>query len=521
MASKYATAPDPDQTGWPKGVPYIIGNEACERFSFYGMKAILFPYLTLLYVASGLAEEAATKHAGHDYHLFVAGVYALPMIGAIISDKWIGKYLTIMSLSLVYCAGHAVLAFAEGSLPIMHAGLLLICIGAGGIKSCVSANVGDQFGKSNWPLTKKVFQFFYLSVNFGSFFSNILTPQILRAYGPGWAFGIPGILMFIATIVFWWGRYSFVHIPPKPGGRLGLLDATSGVLLFCGTIGVALFGDVFSLDWMGYLLVAAIGTTTGLGLFFWRQSMQPDDGFLATVILSVTRGVKNARDKLGEDSIEAMKAVFRVMFVFTWVSLFWALFDQHGSTWVQQAGMMDRHLTLPLFGTFELLPAQTQSMNPALVLILIPLLLYGVFPALEKRGVSITPLRRMTVGMFLAALSFVAVALVQRAVDKNPPGTIHVAWQLVPYVIITLAEVLVSATGLEFAYSQAPRRVKSSIMGFWQLTVTFGNKLVAVVLLVGEMKLEKFFWLFSGLMAGAAVLFMIIAIFYKYRDYPQ
>ena len=190
MKSKYLTAPDPHETGWPKGIPYIVGNEACERFSYYGMKAILQVHMTMLFAAQVVGEataeqmEGAELHAQEVVHLFAAGAYAFPMIGAIVADRLLGKYWTIMSLSIVYCLGHFVLAVAENTLGGMYLGLTLIALGTGGIKPCVTAHVGDQFGKSNWGLLPKVFQIFYFSINFGSFFRDAddsLVEQGIRA----------------------------------------------------------------------------------------------------------------------------------------------------------------------------------------------------------------------------------------------------------------------------------------------------------------------------------------------------
>lgn len=217
-----------------------------------------------------------------------------------------------------------------------------------------------------------------------------------------------------------------------------------------------------------------------------------------------------------------MVSVYRILSVFVLVSIFWALFDQHSSTWIRQAGMMDRHIDLG-FTSFTLIPAQTSAMNPIMVLLFIPLLVLGVFPWLERKGVTITPLRRMTVGMVFAALSYVAVAVLQTKVDAaaRAGAPLHIAWQAIPYAILTLGEVLVSATGLEFAYSQAPKRVKSVIMAFWNLTVSLGNFLVAYLAGLGKMPLARFFWLFAGLSAAAGLLFAIRARFYTYRDVPQ
>src|SRR5262249_51277712 len=132
----YRTSPDQDTTGWPPGIPYIVGNEVCERFSYYGMRAILFVHLVALYTAAGAVADDANKQARATMPLFMAGVYALPMIGAIIADRFAGKFRTILYLSLFYCLGHAALSGWENWLPGIYIGLALIAFGSGGIKPC-------------------------------------------------------------------------------------------------------------------------------------------------------------------------------------------------------------------------------------------------------------------------------------------------------------------------------------------------------------------------------------------------
>jgi POT family proton-dependent oligopeptide transporter len=147
------------------------------------MKAILYVYLAALYMQTGMAEKAADDAATAVTHVFVAGVYALPMVGAILADRLLGKYDTILWLSLLYTAGHGMLAISEGELGGTYIGLALIAIGAGGIKPCVSANVGDQFGKANWHRLERVYQAFYFIINFGSFFSTLLIPWMKERGG--------------------------------------------------------------------------------------------------------------------------------------------------------------------------------------------------------------------------------------------------------------------------------------------------------------------------------------------------
>lgn len=536
---------------FPPGIPFIIGNEAAERFSFYGMRAILYVHLVALYLGfqdrSGLDPAqiaAAEARATGVVHLFNAGVYAFPMIGAILADRLVGKYKVIFWVSLVYCAGHAVLAAGDQHALGMYLGLSLIAIGSGGIKPCVSANVGDQFTKETAHLVPKVYQVFYFSINFGSFFSTLLIPWIYDhpalgpRLGPTVAFGIPGLLMGLATFVFWLGRRKFVKVPPRPGGKLGFMDFVSAVLFFL-PLAVFAFGREFlerafggdaAAVWGTIAVVAVVSIGLGLVVFGRRQALQPDAGFLS-VMLHAFRNQRRRRpgmgffevskERYGEEAAEGPPAVLRIMLVFSMVSVFWALFDQHSSTWIKQAGLMDR--TFGLLGwSVVLTPSQIPALNPLMVMIIIPLLSFAVYAPLERRGVSFTPLRRMTVGMFLAAVSFAMAALLQLRIEAAGPGEVGVAWQIAQYWVITTAEVLVSITGLEFAYTQAPRSMKSTIMGFWLLTVTFGNLLVAFLApLEATLELSSFFWLFTALMVGAAVLFAVMAALYRGKTYLQ
>src|SRR5687767_12422484 len=200
----------------PRQVPYIIGNEACERFSFYGMRNILVQFLVssviLAYIPAADREGAAKDV----FHSFVIGVYFFPLLGGWLSDRFFGKYNTVLWFSLIYCAGHACLALFEDNRNGFYTGLFLIALGSGGIKPLVVSFVGDQFDQSNKAKAKIVFDAFYWTINFGSFFASLLMPIFLRQYGAAVAFGIPGLLMFIATVIFWLGRRQYVNVPPAP-----------------------------------------------------------------------------------------------------------------------------------------------------------------------------------------------------------------------------------------------------------------------------------------------------------------
>lgn len=521
MATKYRTVPV-ESKGMPPGIQYIVGNEAAERFSFYGMKTILVVFMTqYLMTATGQSNFMTDTEAREWMHLFVASAYFFPLIGAIVADAFLGKYVTILALSLVYCAGHLCLALID--LPSaaltatleprgwMIAGLFLVALGSGGIKPCVSANVGDQFGRANKHLIEKVFGWFYFAINFGSFFSTLLTPWLLKQYGPGWAFGVPGILMGIATLIFWLGRHQFTHIQPR---------------------GLRYFSETF----------------TGEGL----------------------------------------KAILKLVPLYLFVAVFWSLYDQGGGAWVQQAKQMNLNfmgitwlesqvqainpllilIYIPLFA-YAIYPMMGKVIKlTPLRKILIGFGLCAASFAISAHAQGlideesarfrsvVTPMcaagkvdveatckamvaieHKAAAGELKAAGSDSAGmsnAITTAGVIVQSDGTTlkanwpSVSWQLLAYLVITAAEVLVSITCLEFSYTQAPKQMKSLVMSLYLLSVAMGNFLTAVVnrytmdasgnsTLVGA----EYYWFFTRLMIYATVLFVFVVVFYKPREYLQ
>ena len=478
--SNYRKRPMPTN-GLPPGIPYIIGNEAAERFSFYGMKSILLVFMTTyLMQPDGSPDVFSNKEAEAWNHLFVASAYFFPIIGGLLADAFLGKYLTIIILSMVYCLGHGCLAFMgfTGDTRLwLLGGLALIAIGSGGIKPCVSSHVGDQFSQRNKHLLSRVFGWFYFSINLGAFLSGLLTPFLLEArnstgtlggevypfvefavgskieneviFGPHYAFGLPGILMALATLFFWLGRKDFAHIPPR-------------------------------------------------GIIYFRETF----------------------------SLESLRPIFRLSLIFSFVIMFWALFDQIGTSWQIQARSLNRTLPnwIPVFGGKDMLASQVAAVwNPLFILILIPFFSRIVYPTLSKIC-DLSALKKMSIGFWVMGFSFSIIAVLQHFIDAGYYPS--VGWQILGCFFLTASEVMISITCLEFAYTQAPKTMKSFVMAFFLLTVSLGNFLTSQVKFLllesdgsSKMSAVQEFWFWTILILLTAFAFRFVSRRYKPVEY--
>uniref|UniRef100_A0AAR2JCG7 Solute carrier family 15 member 1 n=1 Tax=Pygocentrus nattereri TaxID=42514 RepID=A0AAR2JCG7_PYGNA len=531
--------------GYPVSIFFIVVNEFCERFSYYGMRAVLVLYFRYFLRWD---DDLATSI----YHAFVALCYLTPILGAIVADSWLGKFKTIIYLSIVYAIGQIVMAVSainditdanrDGTpdnmavhVTLAMIGLILIAFGTGGIKPCVSAFGGDQFADHQTRQRSTFFSVFYLCINAGSLLSTLITP-ILRGQECGihtqqkcypLAFGVPAALMVVSLIVFIAG--SGMYIKAAPQGNI-MLDV-------CNCIGFAIKNR-----------------------FRHRSKRYPKR----------EHWLDWANEKYNKLLIAQIKMVLKVLFLYIPLPMFWTLFDQKGSRWTFQATTMDG-----TFGTLILQPDQMQTVNPILILTLVPIMDRVVYPLIRKCGFNFSPLKRMTVGMFLAAMAFVSAALVQIQIDKTlpvfpsstesqlkivnmassqmevtisphdpivlgsmqvhtscmlthnysqtnsvksctfskmfrfgaaytflipstlnltdncgasvvevediKPNTVHMALQIPQYFLITAGEVVFSVTGLEFSYSQAPSNMKAVLQAGWLFTVAVGNFIVLIV----------------------------------------
>ncbi|KAL7030445.1 hypothetical protein ACKWTF_006659 [Chironomus riparius] len=389
---------------YPYSVFFIISNEFCERFNYYGMRTILALYLTRKLLFS---DDVATIL----YHSFTTLVYFICIIGAIIADSWWGKFNTILWLSLVYVSGSTVLtlgAVENWKMPaktFTFIGLALIAIGSGGIKPCVAAFGGEQF---RMPQQAKqlalFFSLFYFSINAGSLLSTFVTPILREMECLGmdscfpFGFGLPAILMAVSIVIFVAGKFMY-RILPIQGNML--------VKVFkCIGVSSKLFMDYFECNSKCLnCFQEAISTKKK------EKDTNPREHWL-----------EYAEPRFGKKLVMETKILLNVLVLYIPLPIFWALFDQQGSRWTFQATRMDGDL-----GWFTIKPDQMQVINPFLILTFIPLYELLFYPLLSLIGIR-RPLQKITLGGIFAGVAFILSMVVEIAIEPTYPVLPKAGW---------------------------------------------------------------------------------------------
>ncbi|XP_046387929.1 peptide transporter family 1-like isoform X2 [Ischnura elegans] len=362
---------------YPKSVFFIVLNEFCERFSFYGMRTILSLYLrdVLLFT-----DDTATVI----FHTFVMLCYFTPIFGAMIADSFLGKFRTIFYISILYAIGNIVISVGsapvlEGAaIPVTMIALVMIAAGTGGIKPCVAAFGGEQFTlPEQEKQQKQFFSLFYFAINAGSLITTFVTPvlrQDIQCLGKSTcyplAFGIPALLMILSVVVFVCGKTSYRI--RKPDGNIVL--------------------QTFS------VIKHAIGQKIS------NKGVKKD------------HWLDHASDKYDSTVIEDIKGALKVAWLLLPLPVFWALFDQQGSRWTFQSARMNGRI-----GSFTLKPDQMQVVNPLLILFFIPIFESILYPLCAKCNFLQKSIPRIFFGGCLAALAFVLSGIVENQLQATNP----------------------------------------------------------------------------------------------------
>ncbi|XP_023214759.1 solute carrier family 15 member 1-like isoform X6 [Centruroides sculpturatus] len=475
---------------YPKAVFFLVGNEFCERFSYYGLRAVLTLYLT---AELGYEDKTATAV----FHAFTMLCYFTPLFGASLADFLWGKFRTVVVLSCVYALGDVLLSVSSVPhlLPARAfslCGLVAVASGTGGIKPCVSSFGGDQFPPHQEERRRKFFSLFYLAINFGSLVSMLLTP-VLRAdvhcFGRATcfplAFGLPAVLMVVSTVVFVAGRPFYRAAAPSGNGAARVFRCVA----YAVRRRWKSKEEEKRAHWLDYA----------------------DDGYDAKTISDA-------------------KICLRLLPLFLPLPVFWALFDQQGSTWTLQAtkldtSMMEEDFENPKTGEARIgifSPPENSTFRfvnppggPASTYLHLESGEYGVYVFYRGRVENST-------FVFESGVNYDLIVdrdgkLVWKSGRNVPPASPSVLWQIPQYFLITAGEIMYSITGLAFSYAQAPESLKSFIQASWFLTTAFGNLIVLVIAEIRIFEKQSYeFFLFAGLMVLDMIVFAILASFYKY-----
>jgi len=435
---------------YPPQVKLIAGTEALERVSFQGVRSILVMAMTGL-----LAYPDAQAKAW--YHGFLMLAALTPLLGSWLANRVLGRYRTILGASLLGLAGLAALAFWQSPAGLAL-GLGLVAIGSGAPRPCFPAFADDQLGPGPHPPLAATSAWSHRLVALGAAAAMLAAPWLLRHRGPVLAFAVPGLAMAAGALLFLAGTPRFTRAPVAPAGRHGFLRVVWHALKRLGTHRAG------------------------------EHWLEP------------------ARAHHPPEAVEGAKAVVRLAGVFAAATVFWALFDQTGSTWILQGRQLAARLDLASLGlgTVELEPAQLLALGPALVLLLVPLLDGALLPALQRRGLAVTTSRKLAAGLLLAAAAFGAAGLLQQQVDSG--HGLHLLWQVPQYLLLSAGEVLVAVTGLELATTQVPRAMRPTVVSIWTFTAFLGNLLTFLAQAAG-LGGAAALWSFAGLMLVAALAF--------------
>ncbi|MCX8112166.1 MAG: peptide MFS transporter [Bacteroidia bacterium] len=432
----------------PKGLYVLFFSEMWERFSYYGMRAILVLYLTLFI---RYPRDAALEI----YGLYTGLVYLTPILGGFLADRWLGYRGTVLAGALLMMFGH----FAMAVPNLLFPALALLILGNGLFKPNISTLVGSLYLLGD-PRRDAAFTIFYMGINLGAFFSPLVCSTLAEAYSPHWGFAAAGVGMLISLIIFLGGLAT---LRPAIGDWKPLSLSEIGRIGLTTAVGVALaFGGTALARYIGRSLISAA--------FQWLVL-----GAVGGVLIYLTYRLRSATEWKRAASIF-------ILAIFT--AIFWMGFEQAGGTMnlfafektdrLIQIGSLRWEFPAPYF----------QSLNPLLIFALAPVFSI-LWVALAQRGIEPSTPLKMALGLFLLSAGFqiMSIADARAAIGKVGP-----LWLASVYLLHTLGELCLSPVGLSMVTRVAPPSVAALMMGVWFLSSAFGNYMAGV----SEALLERY-----------------------------
>jgi proton-dependent oligopeptide transporter, POT family len=429
--------------GHPRGLGMLFITEMWERFSYYGMRAIL-----VLYLVNALKWD--TAHAANLYGTYTMLVYLTPVIGGYLADRFIGTRRSLVIGGIVISLGHFSLAFP--GMTAFYIGLGLIIIGTGFFKSNVSTMVG-QIYRDGDTRRDSGFTIYYMGINLGAFLGPLVCGYLAQSpsYGWHWGFAAAGVGMVLGLIGYLWGRDKYL-----PGIGVSTKESRAETRRVS-----AASTDVSS----GNPVVhGGIGAVAGAVVGWFLGSGNPL-GLAMGVVIGAALGIT----LLGTQG-EERKRVIALFIVVFFVIFFWAAYEQAGSSMNLFA---DKNTDLHV-GSMSVPSSWFQSVNPFCILVFAPVFA-GMWTSLGKSGREPSTALKMVLGLALLATGFLFMVLGGTRADA---GVLVSPWWLVAaYTFHTLGELCLSPVGLSYVTKVAPVKFASLLMGVWFLANAAANKI--------------------------------------------
>ncbi|MBT9459275.1 MAG: peptide MFS transporter [Burkholderiaceae bacterium] len=426
----------------PPGLKVIFLTEMWERFSYYGMRALL-----VLYLVDGLGYARAD--ALQLYGLYTGLVYLTPLLGGWMADRYLGKRRAALIGGLTMMLGH--LAMAVDGLLQLALGLLIV--GNGFFKANTTAMVGELYDGPDDPRRNGGYTLFYMGINLGAFLAPLVAGSLGHWLGWHWGFGVAALGMAVGVLVLWRWQHLLGGAGLLPGqGAVGRADL--------GTLGLHLAGSVAAVLLLPPLVRLITGQT-------W-----PIQGLLGAAALLTSWRLARRASGSGIPVLSAAewRRVLGIALTALFVVLFWAGYEQAGGSMTLFA---DRHTDRHLLGGFEFPAAWLLSVAPLLIMLLAPAMA-GLLARLDggRAGRWLPDTAKQALGMLLLALGFVVMAAAQARSESGPVGP-H--WLLAVYALHTVGELLLSPVGLAMVSRVAPARLAGLLMGLWMLSLAAAN----------------------------------------------
>ncbi|HEA28478.1 MAG TPA: MFS transporter [Leeuwenhoekiella sp.] len=474
-----ARVPQKQLFGHPVGLYVLFFTEMWERFSYYGMRAILTLYLVEKTTGDNPGLGWTDMESLSLYGWYTMLVYVMSIPGGIVADKLLGQKKTVLLGGILLVIGHGILAVEE--IWAFYSGLLLIILGVGMLKPNVSTMVGGLY-KEGDIRRDKGFTIFYIGINLGAFLSSLIVGYVGENIGWHYGFGLAGVGMLLGLLVYYFGQKYLVNV----GNLLSQADRDAG----------ASFGNLFSnlfkaplqlgifLVLMAFSLYWFIFNSWSYGLLFI---------FLSVVVAFMMMVYQDLTSKIMKDRYVVMLLSFLLVIVF------WGAFEQAGGLMnIYASEKTDRVLSFSLPFIGNTVPATWfQSLN-ALFIIIFGTIVAGFWAKRRLKGKEASSLFKMAIGVMIMGLGF--VFMVFASLEFQRDGSSAMYWLVLAYLFHTIGELCSSPVALSFITKLAPVKYASLMMGVYFAATGLGNKLAGVL---GESASE----------AGELTIFLSITIF--------